>query len=109
MSRSSARTGSKRRRSGAGPYKFVSFNPGIELVLEAFDGYWRKPPNIKRIVIMSIPAESTPLAALTRGVVDGIYWITGELAKDLQRAPGLNHAVSHTAPECLYFPERCDP
>ena len=27
---------------GAGPYKFVSFTPGIELVLEAFDGYWRK-------------------------------------------------------------------
>ena len=27
---------------GAGPYKFVSFNPGVELVLEAFEGYWRK-------------------------------------------------------------------
>src|SRR6266851_7979396 len=25
---------------GAGPYKFVSFNPGVELVVEAFDGYW---------------------------------------------------------------------
>ena len=29
---------------GAGPYKFVSFNPGVELVVEAFDGYWRKTP-----------------------------------------------------------------
>src|SRR5215510_13625468 len=29
---------------GAGPYKFVSFQPGIELVLEAYDGYWRKTP-----------------------------------------------------------------
>jgi peptide/nickel transport system substrate-binding protein len=27
---------------GAGPYRFVSFQPGVELVLEAFDGYWRK-------------------------------------------------------------------
>ena len=27
---------------GAGPYKVVSFKPGVELVLEAFDGYWRK-------------------------------------------------------------------
>ena len=25
---------------GAGPYKVVSFKPGVELVLEAFDGYW---------------------------------------------------------------------
>ena len=29
---------------GAGPYKFVSFTPGQELVLEAFEGYWRKVP-----------------------------------------------------------------
>jgi peptide/nickel transport system substrate-binding protein len=34
--------GFKKAPIGAGPYKFVSFNPGIELVLEAFEGYWRK-------------------------------------------------------------------
>jgi peptide/nickel transport system substrate-binding protein len=27
---------------GAGPYKFVRFQPGIELVLDAFADYWRK-------------------------------------------------------------------
>src|SRR5438477_4114481 len=32
---------------GAGPYKFVSFTPGVELVLEAFEGYWRKPPSFQ--------------------------------------------------------------
>ena len=26
---------------GLGPYKFVSFTPGIELVMEAYEGYWR--------------------------------------------------------------------
>ena len=31
----------------------------------------------------SIPDESTRLAALKRGEVDGIYWISGELAADL--------------------------
>jgi peptide/nickel transport system substrate-binding protein len=41
---------------GAGPYKFVSFTPGIELVLEAaFDGYWRKSPAVKHVVMKSIP------------------------------------------------------
>ena len=40
---------------GAGPYKFVSFNPGIELVLEAFEGYWRKVPSIKRLVFGACP------------------------------------------------------
>ncbi len=34
--------GFKKAPIGAGPYKFVSFTPGVELVLEAFDQYWRK-------------------------------------------------------------------
>src|SRR5262245_20319295 len=40
--------GFRRTPIGAGPYKFVSFQPGIELVLEAFDDYWRKTPSVKR-------------------------------------------------------------
>jgi len=38
--------GFKKAPIGAGPYKFVSFNPGVELVLEAYEGYWRKTPAI---------------------------------------------------------------
>ena len=80
--------GFKRAPIGAGPYKFVSFKPGIELTMEAFDGYWRKTPSIKRIVLRSVPDESTRLAQLKTGEVDGIYWISGQLADDLQRTPG---------------------
>src|SRR5262249_29143992 len=47
---------------GAGPYRFVSFTPGIELVLEAFEGYWRKSPSAKRLVLRTIPDPSTRLA-----------------------------------------------
>ena len=43
--------GFKKAPIGAGPYKFVSFKPGVELVLEAFDGYWRKTPAVKRLVL----------------------------------------------------------
>src|SRR3977135_398330 len=47
--------GYKKAPIGAGPYKFVSFNPGVELVLEAFDGDWRKTPSIKRLVFRVVP------------------------------------------------------
>jgi peptide/nickel transport system substrate-binding protein len=74
---------------GAGPYKFVSFNPGVELVLEAFEPYWRKPPSVKRLVFRVIPDEATRLAALKRGEVDIVYSIRGELAEELRKTQGL--------------------
>jgi len=39
----------------------VSFKPGVELVLEAYEGYWRKAPAVKRLVFRVIPDESTRL------------------------------------------------
>ena len=81
--------GFKKAPVGAGPYKFVSFNPGVELVLEAFDGYWRKTPSVKRLVFRSVVEEETRLVALKRGEVDIAYSIRGALAEELQRTPGL--------------------
>ena len=81
--------GFKKAPVGAGPYKFVSFTPGVELVLDAFDQYWRKTPHVKRLVFRVIPDESTRLAALKRGEVDIAYAMSGEIGKELQRTPGL--------------------
>src|SRR5437879_12362053 len=47
---------------GAGPYKFVSFTPGVELVLEASEGYWRKTPSVKRLVFKAVPDAVPRLA-----------------------------------------------
>jgi peptide/nickel transport system substrate-binding protein len=102
--------GYKKEPIGAGPYKFVSFNPGVELVLEAFEGYWRKTPSVKRLVLKSVPDESTRLTALKRGEIDIAYNIRGELAEELQRTPGLTlKPVYAPLPAWLYFPEQWDP
>src|SRR5437899_7101091 len=81
--------GFKKSPVGAGPYKFVSFNPGVELVLEAFPDYWRKPPQVKRLVMRSIPDESTRAAAVKTGEVDLAYLFGGALAEELRRSPGV--------------------
>jgi peptide/nickel transport system substrate-binding protein len=102
--------GFKNAPVGAGPYKFVSFTPGVELVLEAFEGYWRKTPAVKRLVMKVIPDEATRLAALKRGEVDIAYSIRGELADELQKSPGLAlKPVVLQGPNWLYFPEQWDP
>jgi len=81
--------GYKKAPVGAGPYRFVSFTPGIELVMEAFDQYWRKSPSVKRLVFKSVTEESTRLAMLKRGEADIVYSVRGALAQELQRTPGL--------------------
>src|SRR5271165_1458926 len=102
--------GFKKAPIGAGPYKFVSFTPGVELVLEAFEQYWRKTPSVKRIVLRVIPDESTRLAALKNGEVDIAYSIRAELAEELQRTPGLTlRPTVGSAPYFMYFPEQWDP
>ena len=81
--------GFKKAPVGAGPYKFVSFNPGVELVVEAFPDYWRKAPSVKRIVMRSIPDESTRAAAVKTGEVDLGYLFGGAIAEELKRTPGI--------------------
>src|SRR5947207_1582537 len=81
--------GFKKAPVGAGPFKFVSFNPGVELVLEAFPDYWRKAPHVKRLVMRSIPDESTRAAAVKTGEVDLAYLFGGALAEELRRSPGV--------------------
>jgi peptide/nickel transport system substrate-binding protein len=102
--------GFKKAPIGAGPYRFVSFTPGVELVLEAYEGYWRKVPGVKRLVLKVIPEEATRLAALKRGEIDIAYSIRGELALELRQTPGLTlKPVVIQSPFWLYFPEQWEP
>jgi peptide/nickel transport system substrate-binding protein len=103
--------GFKKAPIGAGPYKFVSFNPGIELVMEAYEGYWRKVPNVKRLVYRSMPEETTRAAALKKGEVDIAYLLTGPVAEDIQRTPGFKLVAPKESPGTFWLdlPDQWDP
>jgi peptide/nickel transport system substrate-binding protein len=80
--------GFKNAPVGAGPYKVVSTKPGVEIVLEAFDGYWRKAPSVKRVIMKSMTEETTRAAALHAGEVDIAYLLTGPTAEKVRKTPG---------------------
>jgi peptide/nickel transport system substrate-binding protein len=101
--------GFKKAPVGAGPYRFVSVTPGVELVLEAFDGYWRKTPSVKRVVFKGVPDASTRLAMLKRGEVDVAYAVTGELGEEVRRSPGLTlRPTPFVATHWLLFADQWD-
>jgi len=86
--------GFKNAPVGLGPYKFVSHTPGVELVMEANESYWRKVPSVKRLVYKSVPESTTRLAMLKRGEVDIAYLLDVPQAQEVKRDPNLKLAFS---------------
>jgi ABC-type transport system substrate-binding protein len=74
---------------GAGPFKVVTFTPGQELVLEAFEGYWGGAPATKRIVFKPIPEAATRISALRTGAVDVIDNVPVALVSQLKQDAGV--------------------
>src|SRR5437588_1169342 len=86
--------GFKTHPIGLGPYKFVSMKPGLELVMEANEDYWRKVPSVKRLVFQSVPEGSTRLAMLKAGEVDVAYLLEGQLGESIRDDPKLKLVFS---------------
>ena len=86
--------GFKRNPVGLGPYKFVSHTPGVDLVMEANESYWRKVPSVKRLVFKSVIESTTRMAMLKRGEVDVAYLLDVPQAEEVKRDPNLKLAFS---------------
>jgi peptide/nickel transport system substrate-binding protein len=54
---------------GTGPYKFVSWSPNEDLVVEANEDYWGDVPEIKRVRMTTITELATRVAAVRAGDV----------------------------------------
>jgi peptide/nickel transport system substrate-binding protein len=86
--------GFRKHPIGLGPYKFVSHTPGVELVMEAYEGYWRKVPSVKRLVFKSVLESTTRMAMLKRGEVDVAYLLEVPQAQELKKDPNFRVAFS---------------
>jgi peptide/nickel transport system substrate-binding protein len=86
--------GFKKHPIGLGPYKFVSHTPGVELVMEANESYWRKVPSVKRLVFKVVPEPTTRAAMIKRGEVDVAYMLDTATAQELKRDPNIKLAFS---------------
>ena len=67
---------------GTGPYKFVSWDPGVEVILEKNEDCWRGAPEVDRLIFRPIVEDQTRLTELESGNVD---FIVGIPPDDLQR------------------------
>jgi peptide/nickel transport system substrate-binding protein len=100
----------KQQPVGIGPYRFVRMEPGVELVLEANEHYWRKMPSIKRLIFKGVPERTTRLAMLKNGEADLAYLMIGDEGMAIKADSRLRLAqVIPAAAWWLEFPEQWDP
>lgn len=93
---------------GAGPYKLVSQQPGIQLDFEAFEDYYR-PVHVKQLTMLAVPEAATRVAMLERGEADIMYFVPGELIARVKSNPKLMLAPVVSANWWLEFPGFQDP
>jgi len=102
--------GFRRHPIGAGPYRFVSHTPGVDVVLEANADYWRRVPNVKRLVMKSVPEGTTRVAMLKRGEADIAFALDGEDAENVRRDGRLQLVPSkHASIYWIEFADQWDP
>jgi len=102
--------GFRKHPVGAGPYTFVSHKPGIEVVLEAYAGYWRHAPYVKRLIMKSVPEGTTRVAMLKNSEADIAVALDGEDALNVTRDPRLQLVPSrHASIYWIEFADQWDP
>jgi peptide/nickel transport system substrate-binding protein len=96
--------GFKQHPMGAGPFQLVSQEAGSQMVFEAWDGYWRRVPGVKTIVVKAIRDPATRLAGLETGELDLAFGMTGKLLPRLIADKNLRWDKNFTSAWFLTFP-----
>jgi peptide/nickel transport system substrate-binding protein len=81
---------------GTGPYKFMKWNRGQNVVLEANQDYWGTKPSIRKVTYRFVSDSGTRLAGLMAGEFDLITNLLPEFTKKVPQAIhmlGLEHPI----------------
>jgi peptide/nickel transport system substrate-binding protein len=74
--------------NGTGPYKLVVWDPGIEVVYEAYDDYWRAPAAVKNVVNRKVSEWTDRLLAFQNGDAD-IVSVDPQYVPQVEGLPGV--------------------
>ena len=102
--------GFKQKPIGAGPYRFLSQRPGLEIVLEANTAHWRHAPYIRKLTMKSVPDSTTRLAMLKSGETDFALFLDGPDALALKGDARYKLVdTRHASIFWIEFPDQWDP
>ena len=69
---------------GTGPFKFASYTPGENLILQKYDGYWQEGlPKLDEVEFKFVPNVETEFMDLQAGTIDIMRYMTEAQVKAL--------------------------
>jgi peptide/nickel transport system substrate-binding protein len=86
---------------GMGPFRFVSWAPDSELIVEANDTFWGSGTGLERIIIRDIPETAARITALETGEIQFTYGIGADQLPALQENADLT--IDSTPSYAYYF------
>lgn len=94
---------------GTGPFKFVSYTPGQNIVLEKYEGYWQEGlPSLDRVEFKFIADVDTAFVELQAGTIDILKYLTApqaaSLSDDYNIVEGYMNLVHGMYLNCDYEP-----
>ena len=99
----------KAKPIGAGPFKFVSQQAGVQMEFEAWEDYWRRTPATKIIVVKGIRDTAARVAGLETGELDLAFGLTGKLLPRVMANKNLRWVPNFTSIWYLMFPGYNEP
>lgn len=79
-----------------GPWKMVSYSPGVETVLQRFPNYWGTPALADELHIVELPDDTARVNALLSGQVDAINQVPFDQVPVLRAHSNLALSISET-------------
>lgn len=78
---------------GTGPFKFVSWTPGQQIVLERNPDFWQSgQPRVDRLVIKPVPEDASRVAMLLSGEAQFVFPVPGVQVAAVSRTSGVSVA-----------------
>ncbi|MHB8504195.1 MAG: ABC transporter substrate-binding protein [Acidimicrobiales bacterium] len=91
---------------GTGPFKFESFNPGVQSVFTRYPDYWGGPAYVDTLEIVDFPDETSQVNALLSGQVDCAALLSASSIAPVQS--GGKAVVISKSGNSTPFTMRCD-
>lgn len=89
---------------GTGPYRFASWQSGVEIVLTRAPKYWGKPPSIERLRFVIVRDRGVALSLVERGELDVLWRLPPGRRDEVLAEPKLAGAtVFEWTPRAYYF------